>query len=696
MTATTVHRRHRKDAKVAKQRRDEQLAALERLVLARLPPDPEPTDRQRVPLKQRPPLPTKAPWMHDPKAEAAWLRSFIANRSKHHASHSPSHAKAFWCSFGRGVAKAVVRSRDYVVMPDRLKVLVDLASSGQKTDHEDMSARYDEIRKLRATMAKAAGGTVGCVLLALLVAWASIWWAVGWVVAVPVAIVFFLAVVAPGFALYGRKPKTARVRPVTAADARATVEPRPSADIVHAAFGHVGLGDITCEVAPHREGPGWETLVRIPPGPKSFADAVKAADALAGNLGITRECLFLDPVRGYGGSTKHVRVWWTKEDPFAGDPPPHPLLDPRALPADLWTNGVPIGIDARGRIAHVAVVDTPAIAVIGQPGAGKTHVSFGIGAAAGADPLWDLDAWSFTQSGSFAPLKPLVEACGGTYGYGSDQRTFTAFGRYLDGLLVEIAARNRILDQLPIDLNPHDRVERAVAIANRRMRPRLILADEIITPIEGDKTILPRLEEVNRVDRRLHFVFVFSAQFADSETLRNLQKLFGARIVLSLARHNDTETAMGGHHVAGLTEPHRIPGTAKGQAYVGGAIEDPEIGPRPAFKIRTFGIDRGQLAEHTKRCLAGPRAGQGARVRLVKDDDPTVSAARAQLREALNGDEVLTLKGCGERLEMGVGAAAAKKAAERAREARVEPLRDTTGKVTGDRMSLYIHRDQLN
>lgn len=710
MTAT-VHRRHRKDAKLADQRHEERLAALERerlADLARRPADPQPV-KQRVPLKERPMLPTKAPWMLDPKAEAAWLRAFVANRSKHHASHSHLHLLVFWRAVGRGVAKAVVRSRDYVVMPDKLKVLVDLAASGMRKDHEDMSARYDRLRKLRVKKARAVGGAAGTLVGGLLLALA-LWLISGETVPdlgtvlwdLAEALVLLALASTPALAFYGRQPKTARVRPVTAADARAKVEPRPTADVVHAAFGHVGIGDIACEIAPHREGPGWETLVRIPPGPKAFDDVVKVAGALAGNLDVPRDGLFLSPVRGPGGSEKRVRVWWSKTDPFVGDPPIHPALDPRSGAHDPWEDGVRIGVDERGRIVRIPIVDTPIVVIVGRPRTGKTHALLGIGAELAAAPLFDPDCWSFKPSNDFAPLEPLVRAGGGTFRYGTDEATFKAFHQYLVRLRIAIAERNERLATLPIDVNPHGRVERSVATDRANgMRPRPVIADEIQTPLADPKwggPILTELKEIGRIAPSQNAPLILGFQWVDRKTIEQLDRLVGTRICLSVASHEDSQGALGGAHEPGIAEAHKIPQTATGVAIVAGAIDDPEIGPRGAYRMRHFGIDRRRLADHVARQLVGPRAGQGApaRLSLVKDDDPQATAARASLRQALNGDEALTLKALGERLELGAGAVAAKKAAEKARAAGIEPQRDTTGKVTGSREALYIHRDQLN
>ncbi len=606
------------------------LAATERRVLAEIdaaPPAPAPAKRERQTLRERwQPKPVRRAWMEDPGAELRWLfLEAVPNEVSHHWWRADWYAADVGRAVGRGVRRSVVGGWEWVRMPRHRQVLSRLVELGDDDRFARLSRRYAERTRNRAL---AALGIVGGVLAVLALLWT---WNRGGAVLVTVT----------ALALVGRTPDTPATprpdnRPAKLAD------PRPSPDLVYQAFDLAGIEGVICEIAPHRVGSGWETIVRIPPGRQTFDDAVKFHGAIAGNLGVTVECLTLTPVRGQGGSTKHVRVWFARTDPMAGDPPPHPLLNTRT-PADLWNEGLPIGLDVRGTVARIAVVDTPFIAVVGQPGAGKTFLFFGMAVGIAADPLWDLDAWAFKPSGTFAPVEPLIRACGGTYDYGADRATFDRFYRYLVGLKRELAERNAVLDGLPLDDNPNDRVERTVAARpGSPLRPRTVMVDEIITAIEGDNRILPELEELARTARSQHIVFVLGAQFADSDTFKNLQKLLGARIVLSVARHHDTEMALAGDHIPGLTDAHRIPLTAKATAFAAGAIEDPEIGRRPAFKIRTFSIDRSRLAEHVTHCLATHRAQDAPVVRLVKDD-PVRAETLALLEPGENVCDVRTL-----------------------------------------------------
>lgn len=687
-----VPRRFRKDNERAKKNEEEHLDGVEQAVLLTLPPRPAPPAKpERIPLRDREKLAIARPVMRNPKGEIKATAAIAANRVAHHTCRLDLHALRFVCSTGRGARRLVVGVHEYVQMPDSLRVLAELSDGAHPNskEHANLARKYVKRRKARVKHVQATAGiVVPCVLVALIALWLLAGWA---------TIPLVLVALSSGLAFYGRR-RPGGPRPVMQIDNRPVqrIEGRPTPELIHEAFRQAGIDGVSCETAPHREGPGWETVIKIPVGRQTFADAVKAHGTIAGNLGIGSECLFLSPVRGHGGSTKHVRVWHTKTDPFAGDPPPHPLLDPRSGPADLWNSGLPIGLDARGTIARIAVVDTPGIAVIGQPGAGKTFLIFGIGIGVTADPIWDADVWSFKDSDDYAPLKPLVEACGGTYDYGSDAKTIDRFVRYLIRQIADVKEQNEALGDLPIDDNPNAKVERDVAAARgSRFRPKVIVADEIITAIEGDSRVLPLLEELNRIMRSLNRVFVFGAQFADSGTFENLQKLIGATVCLSVKRWQDSKGALGSDHVPGMSEADKIPLSAKGVAFVAGALEDPEIGSRPAFKIRTFRTDRRLLADHVARCLATARSEQGGpKVQLAKAD-PEDAAFRAKVADLFQpGETALTYMALGERMGLGTGAWAGRRFAEQARD-RIEARTDADGKATGSRGASYVALEQL-
>jgi hypothetical protein len=626
-----VPRRHRRAGQEAQKNHDARLAALDAELDAQIVKPSVAEPRERTPWRDREPLPVARPIAHDPKAELKWWLGFLWNRVAHHAWRLDLHARTFACCAGRGVRAVTVGTFRYLTMPERQKKLDLLTEMGvPKEIREDMGVRFDKIKKKHAKQIGSVAFTVTCVALFVLLLFGLKVGGLILLAAAPAA----LGLVDVVHRHHG--PKTVRLTKTDNRPAKKT-EGRVHAGVVLEALAGADLltDDLSVEIDPHKAGRGWETVVRLGGGKKTFADAVKAHSAIAGNLGITAECLFLSPVRGYGGSEKHVRIWWTKQDPMAGDPRPHPVLDPRAPAPDLWNRGLLAGFDERDKEARIPAVDTPAIAVVGQPGAGKTFEFLVFGAEAAADPLWDVDCWSFKPSNDFAPLKPLVEAGGGTFDFGADDKTFQRFLAYLIKLKAEIAERNRRLADLPIDLNPNAKVERNVAAdPEHGLRPRLVLCDEIITALEsplGPK-ILAELEEIGRIARSQNVVPVFGAQFADSETFKRLQKLIGTRIVLSVARYNDTLTALAGDNIPGLTDAHRIPLSAKGVAYVAGAIEDPETGPRPAFKIRTPAVDRRVVAAHVTRCLETvrqlpPPPGE-FRLQLVKPDPAAESRAR--------------------------------------------------------------------
>jgi hypothetical protein len=716
---TTVPRRHRRANREAEQNLEDEFTALEHAAGVELAkrPTSERTPRERVPWHQRTDRPVARPVMKDPKGETTRVAKAAANLVAHHATHGDVRARTFGGAVNRGARRAGRRVRDYVRMPKRQLVLERLVAEGDSKKHAKFAARYEQRRRRNLKRVATGAGIVAGVWLAVVVG-VALWLCqadvdvdagllpdlgtFGW--RCLVANVPLVSAVLADLAVYGRdrdkaKPAEAPVAPAGSFRVSKS-EPKLSADLVHQAFLHAGIEGVVVEETPRREGPGYETLLRIPIGTKTFRDAAKVAPVIAGNLGITTERLFLDPVKGDRGSEKLVRLWRADTDPMAGDPPPHPLLDPSVTEWDLWTRGVPLGVDPRGKQVCFPVVDTPFGVVGALPTAGKTFTMFDVAVPVGLDALFDLDCISFKASDDFKPLKPLVKACGGAYIVGTDEKAFEAFHKYLVRMRAEYVARYTRLGQLPIEAVPHGKVTRALAMDPRMgMRPRVALVDEIQTallnPVWG-KRILDEVVELARTVRALNFWMLCGMQFVKADNVEALVSLLGFRFALSVARWQDSQGILGAAHTPGVADASEIPLSRKGVGIVAGAEDDPNLGSRPAFKMRTYGIDRIQLAAHVQRCLTGPRAGQTPSVHLAKAGDPAAETTKARLRQVLNGDEALTLKALGERLELGEGPVAAKKAAEQARAAGIEPRKDTTGRVTGSREALYIHRDQLN
>lgn len=706
----TVPRRFRKTVREAEQVKQNRLDALERATIIDLdrhrPPAAPPVER--VPLRERPLLTvTKPALVENPRGELVWLRQLIGNRIRYHGWSLPGYVMDVLRLAWRGACHLVRNARNYVEMPRSLEAIAKLRDGGNPDDVKELSARYEARRKARrAHLWKVAAVAAGVVLgtpLLLAVLWLV---DLRWIAALAVAILALAHVAMVGWlAWYGHRHTKKTKRVVLAKPHRvARIEGRPNATMVAAAFEASGIKDIVCDTEPRRVGAGWESVVRIPVGNDTFKTAAKAHDRIAGNLGIGAECLVLAPIpTAAGGSEKHVRIWWSRTDPFRGDPPPHPLLDRRRVPADLWNDGLPIGIDPRGSEIRLAMIDTPFVGIVGRPGSGKSFAFLDVITGIAADPLWDLDCWSFKPSDDFSPAKPLVEACGGVYRCGTDEATFKAFYDYLRRRRSEYVARNEALGRLPIDRRPRMKVERDVAADPTvvpSQRPRAVLVDEILTALGNSKwgtKILNELEELARTIRSQNGVFFFGSQFSDSGVYEDLQKLLGARICLSMPRWQDSKGALGGDHDPDTADASKIPLAAKGVAIVAGAMADPVIGERPTVKGRFYGNDLRWVNDHIARCLAGPRAGQQVTSVDLSKEDPEAEAFRWKLAGLFeSGEDAVTCMVLAGRHGLGETPAGSKELVRLARAAEVEPRKDSSGRVTGQREALYVHLDQLS
>ncbi len=130
-----------------------------------------------------------------------------------------------------------------------------------------------------------------------------------------------------------------------------------------------------------RDGDGWLALLDLPYGKKA-ADALKRHQDIAAALDIDEVQVFLDRIRGEGGSARRVSLWVSDVDVFAQKPPVTALATAESL--DFW-QGLRFGQDARKRAVHLVMVWS-SLLVGAIPRMGKTFAARLPAAAAALDP----------------------------------------------------------------------------------------------------------------------------------------------------------------------------------------------------------------------------------------------------------------------------------------------------------------------
>jgi hypothetical protein len=384
-------------------------------------------------------------------------------------------------------------------------------------------------------------------------------------------------------AAYGARAPRRDGKPVEAPKKRA--DARVTSEQIHEAFHHADLGDVVEVVPPHRSGPGYETVVELPKGKKTFRDVVAAREALAGNLGTGVGHVFLEQVRDHA---KRVVLWKADHDPMYGDFADSPLtaLIRKGLPYNLWDNGVPLGVDARGRPVSIPLPGTNGVMITAQAGAGKTFLVFHFGMAAALDPLFGLDIISFKPDGAFKALRPLA----GTYITNEQDRAVELFLDYIEQLKELARQQNIVLAGLDEDENDESKLTKEIAAAHG-IRPRVVIIDELqhalAHPKLGDK-VAAGVGEMNRILRSLVIIPVMVFQRGQADVSKELQSYAGTRICLSVNRVPDSIAGLASAHVTGLIDASTIPLDAPGVCFVKGGDNTGALSRRTAFMARAY------------------------------------------------------------------------------------------------------------
>lgn len=158
----------------------------------------------------------------------------------------------------------------------------------------------------------------------------------------------------------------------------------PGGKVVRQAFADAKLGEVRLVGPVARDGDAWTAIVELPAGlPNSKAMAKR--EELASALGVAVELLDLTPITQHAG---RLKVTCFDTDPMQGAPIPTPLLDKPQV--NLWSDRIPIGVDNRGRITTVSLIERSML-IGGEPGAGKSVAAMNILLGVALDPnaqLW--------------------------------------------------------------------------------------------------------------------------------------------------------------------------------------------------------------------------------------------------------------------------------------------------------------------
>ena len=281
--------------------------------------------------------------------------------------------------------------------------------------------------------------------------------------------------------------------------------------------------------------------------------------AIAGNLRIPTDWLITD----VGTNASQVVMHMAEEPPWPTVPTPAPIL--ASLTGDVW-RPQRIGLDLLGSTPVEVTLASSSIAVGGNTGTGKTALERLLGFLVLADLYAVLDVWDFKGDGALS----MFEAHAGTYGSGYVEDIGADFLAYLQGLLRDLVARQKLLARIA-ETNRADvrdaKVTRDLTRKHRQLRPRFVMVDEFqdaLTHEEHGPAILKLLIEIARKGRSAGIWLILATQNWDTVTVpMQLAKVLPTKLSLRMPTYATSAQILGGKACKYRSDllPH-VPGAA--------------------------------------------------------------------------------------------------------------------------------------
>jgi S-DNA-T family DNA segregation ATPase FtsK/SpoIIIE len=252
-------------------------------------------------------------------------------------------------------------------------------------------------------------------------------------------------------------------------------------------------------------------------------------------------------------------LWVADQGSLTKPVPPWPLLHKGSVD---YFKGVPVGIDPRGNIVIGRLFATN-WGVAGTMGSGKSTLIITTLLGAMLDPLVEIDVYCMAINADYDPLKPRLRTL-----FKSDEPEHIP--QVLDALkqlMSELSERGRILSE-----RGEPKLTRALAEADRRMRPRVVVIDECQELFMSDigKEAAELVEKIVAKARKYGVTMIFATPVPSADSLpRKVAKVLSNKACFAIGDHQGNDAILGtGKHTAGISATTLRPMTEDAQGNV--------------------------------------------------------------------------------------------------------------------------------
>lgn len=291
----------------------------------------------------------------------------------------------------------------------------------------------------------------------------------------------------------------------------------------------------------YRDGPGYTAEVSLPAGVIA-TDIIDRRDYLAAGFQLPMAQVWPEPVKG---AHPGVLAIWVSDRPVDRmKQPASPLLT--CGPLDYFQS-IPWGDDVRLRPQNWRLDERNSL-FAGMPGTGKTLSARNVALAAAMDPLVRFALSDLKGSGDMDPLEPLCDD--GMYISGADERAKQQTLGLLQWVELECERRGPAIRKWAAKgLNKDNKLNRAIAEADPKLFPLLVMLDEIqelFTDPNHGKEAKARATSIVKKSRFAGIHVIFATQRIDKESIpRGISSNISNRFCLGVPSHVETDLVLG-------------------------------------------------------------------------------------------------------------------------------------------------------
>ena len=289
------------------------------------------------------------------------------------------------------------------------------------------------------------------------------------------------------------------------------------------------------------DGAGWHCQLQLPQGVNVEMINTKKP-LLASNL-------LRQPIEVWPSEPKNMPgvldLWVAHPNTLTGKVAPWPLL--KTGTADYF-KGVPVAVSLRG-VQITAPLFEKNYMIGGIMGTGKSSATRNLLLGAMLDPLVDIDVYCMAYNSDYDPMRRRLR----TLVKGDDDEDIEAALKALRRLRTEVTIRGQILEE-----SGEMKVTRELAQRNKRLRPRIVVFDEVHELFEHKEYGAEAAElaiKVLKKARKLAITLVFVTVSPTASSIpKDVTRNTSNRVAFAVGDHVANDGLLGtGKHKAGIT-----------------------------------------------------------------------------------------------------------------------------------------------